>query len=304
MKQNTFDAIIIGGSYAGLSGAMALGRAIRKVLIIDSDNPCNKQTPYSHNFLTQDGSTPAEIRAKAIEQVLAYPTITFVKDKALSVQKDGDLFEILTGKGDKYTATKLLFATGVNDQIPDIDGFAACWGISIIHCPYCHGYEVKGQKTAIMANGDIAFHMTALISNWTKEIILLTNGKSTLSAEQNALLNKRGIQVIETKITAVKQDKGHLEKVVFADGNSLVISVMYAKIPFSQHSDIPQQLGCELTEEGYIKVDELQKTTVPGIYAAGDNTTMARAVAQAVWAGARAGISINNELIFELTDHE
>jgi len=156
------DVIIIGGSYAGLSAAMTLGRSMRKVLIIDSGKPCNRQTPYSHNFITHDGETPAAIAQKAREQVLKYPTVQLVNDTALRASKNENGFEIITASEAAYNTTKIIFATGVLDIMPDIKGFAECWGISILHCPYCHGYEVKDKPLGIIANGDVAKTHSAL----------------------------------------------------------------------------------------------------------------------------------------------
>lgn len=158
-----FDVIIIGGSYAGLAAAMALGRALKNVLIIDAGKPCNRQTPYSHNFLTQDGKTPREISTIAKQQVLAYNTITFFDGFATKGVKINNGFEIQTEIGEKFTAAKLVLATGIKDIIPEINGFSQCWGISVLHCPYCHGYEVKNETTGILGNGDYGFEFSKLI---------------------------------------------------------------------------------------------------------------------------------------------
>ncbi len=141
-----FEVIIVGGSYAGLSAAMSLGRALRSVLVIDSGKPCNQQTPYSHNLITQDGRPPRQIATAAKAQVAQYPTITFYEGLAVSGVKTETGFAITTQTGDAFTAKKVIFATGLKDIMPDLAGFAACWGISILHCPYCHGYEVRKQK--------------------------------------------------------------------------------------------------------------------------------------------------------------
>src|SRR5690606_24367400 len=142
-----FEVIIIGGSYAGLSAAMALGRALRHVLIIDGGQPCNKQTPHSHNFITQDGKTPKEISSLAKQQVEEYETIKFYKGLAANATKTDKGFKITTDTNDTFTAKKLIFATGLKDIMPGIIGFAECWGISVNHCPYCHGYEYRNKNT-------------------------------------------------------------------------------------------------------------------------------------------------------------
>lgn len=294
-----FDVIIIGGSYAGLSAAMALGRSLRSVLIIDSGLPCNRQTPHSHNFLTQDGKTPQKISTLAKQQVEKYKTVKFYKGLATIGTKTVNGFEITTDTNEKFTAKKLIIATGINDVMPDIKGFAECWGISIIHCPYCHGYEYRKQNTGILANGAKAYHLASLVNNLTDNITILTTGKADMNLEQIDKLNKHNIKIIETKISEFENKNGHLQNVVLTDGTKISFDVAYAAIPFVQHSTIPVALGCELTEHGYIKVDDFQKTTIQGVYACGDNSNRMRSVANAVYSGNLTGAVVNAELTNE-----
>ncbi|PZR21384.1 MAG: pyridine nucleotide-disulfide oxidoreductase [Flavobacterium psychrophilum] len=294
-----YEVIIIGGSYSGLSAAMALGRASRRTLIIDAGEPCNRQTPHSHNFITHDGEVPAVISAKAKEQVLAYPTVTFINDKALKSVKTDKGFIISTESGSTYESQKLLIASGVKDVMPPIEGFAECWGISVIHCPYCHGYEVKNQKTALMANGPIAEHFLPLLLQWTKDLTLFTNAKSTVSDEITAKFRKHNIPVIEAEIESVQHTKGYMESITLKDGTVHSFKAMYAKIPAVQHTFITEDLGVNLNEQGLIEVDEFKRTNISGVYASGDCTSMGRAVIMAAEAGTRAGVTINNDLCAE-----
>lgn len=213
-KMKNYDVIIIGGSYSGMAAAMALGRALKQVLIIDSGNPCNKQTPYSHNFLTQDGNPPFTIASKAKEQVEKYDTVTYLSDTALCGSKTSNGFTIETEKGKIFSADKLIFATGITDILPNIKGITECWGISVLHCPYCHGYEVKDETTGIIGNGENGFEMVKLIANWTKDLTLYTNGPSTLSYEQTKLLYKHLIKVDERKISELTHKGGHIENIL------------------------------------------------------------------------------------------
>jgi thioredoxin reductase len=297
--KSMYDVIIVGGSYAGLSAAMSLGRSLRKVLIIDSGLPCNRQTPHSHNFITHDGEPPKAIADKARVQVLKYDTVTIQHGIAVNAAKNDNGFELATADGATFSARKLLFATGIKDLMPAIPGFAECWGITVIHCPYCHGYEVKQEKTGIMSNGDMAFEFSKLIDNLTKDLTIFTNGKSTLSIEQKEKLQQHKIAVVETEIAGFEHDNGKLKQVLLKDGSAIPLKAMYAKIPFVQHCDIPVQLGCALNDHGYLSVDMLGRTTVPGVYAAGDNTAMMRAVSLAVAGGGMAGAAINKELAEE-----
>jgi thioredoxin reductase len=293
------DVIIVGGSYAGLSAAMALGRSMRNVIIIDSGKPCNWQTPHSHNFITHDGETPASIFDKAKTQVLAYPTVQFLSELALHGKKTNDGFEIRTKSGNTFIGKKVLFATGLKD-LPHIQGIAECWGISVLHCPYCHGYEVRNRHIGIIGNGEVGFHLVKLLSNWTNRLTLFTNGISTLTEDQRDKIQSHRIEIVEKEISSLQHRSGYVESIQFSDTTTYNdINAVFTRLPFEQHCLIPQELGCELTEQGLIKTDFMQKTSLHGVYAAGDSTTMMRSVSAAVAAGTMAGAAINVEIIEE-----
>ncbi len=295
-----YDVIIIGGSYSGFSAAMALGRTLRSVLIIDSGKPCNRKTPHSHNFITQDGETPAAISAKAKEQVLAYPTVTFITDVATEAKKISGGFEIATALETIYCGKKLLIATGVKDIMPDIEGFAECWAKSVVHCPYCHGYEIRGKKTGILANGDAAYHYALLVSQLTDDLMIFTNGKADFTKEQLDKLEKNNITLSEKVVAKLEHTEGYVTSIIFEDGSRQSIEAIYSKPVTVQHTDIPETLGCIINEIGLIQADEMQRTNVSGIYAAGDCTSGQRAVAVAVGSGMKAGAIINSELAMEV----
>ncbi|AYN66815.1 NAD(P)/FAD-dependent oxidoreductase [Euzebyella marina] len=294
-----YDVIIVGGSYAGLSAAMALGRSLRKVIIIDSGLPCNRQTPHSHNFITQDGKTPKEISELALDQVLNYDTVTSIKDLALRATEINGSFKIETASGSEYSGRKLIFATGIKDLMPAIKGFSDCWGITAIHCPYCHGYEFKHQRTGIMANGERGFHLASLVKNLTDELTIFTNGNNDFIDVQTLQLKSNNIQVNDKKIIELVHKKGTIQKVVFDEGSSQNLDALYASIPFEQHCPIPQQLGCELDDMGYLSVDPFQQTSLKGVFACGDSTTRLRSVANSVNSGNIAGAMANKELAEE-----
>ncbi|WP_212003636.1 NAD(P)/FAD-dependent oxidoreductase [Chitinophaga sp. HK235] len=300
MKNNNhFDVIIVGGSYSGLAAGMALGRALKQVLIIDSGKPCNQQTPHSHNFLTHDGNTPAEIATLARNQVQQYDTVQFFNGLAIKGVKTETGFEIAVTTGETFQTKKLIFATGIHDIMPGLQGFEACWGISVLHCPYCHGYEVRHQKTGIYGNGDSAFELAAMLYNWTKDLTLFTNGPSTLTADQIQKLEQHQIKVVEKTIVQLEHRDGYLQHILFSDGSSIPLKVLYARPAFEQHCPIPQALGCALTEEGYIQTDISHETTIRGVFACGDNTSRMRTVANAVAMGTTAGIMASKQIISE-----
>ncbi len=298
-EKQQFDVIIVGGSYAGLAAGMALGRAMRRVLIVDSGMPCNRQTPFSHNFITQDGVPPLDIAAIARKQVERYTTVHLLSGLVTDVVSTEHGFDVRVDSSTAYSTAKLVFATGVHDVMPDIKGFAECWGISVLHCPYCHGYEVRDEVTGVHGNGERGFELARLISNWTKELTLFTNGKSTLTADQTAKLREHNIGIVEAEIAELEHTQGHLQRIQFEGGGATAILALYAIPTYEQHCTLPQRLGCELTEAGYIKVDAQQRTNISGIYACGDNTARLRTVANAVASGTTAGMMLNKDLIAE-----
>lgn len=302
-ESQTFDVIIIGGSYAGLSAAMALGRSLRKVLVIDSGLACNRQSPHSHNFITQDGEKPKNIADQARIQVLNYPTVSFHEDKANTVKRRDQIFEVSTQSERIFQTKKILFATGLKDLIPSTPGFSDCWAISILHCPYCHGYEVKNQQTGILGNGNLALHYAQLVSNLSDKLTIFTDGAPTFDAEQLQLIHKNKIRIEEQQVVALQHEQGKLSGIVLKDGSVQALNVLYARPPFEQHCKIPIEMGCELTEQGLLKIDNYQQTNIPGVYACGDNSAF-RSIATAVSTGSHAGSSINMALSTEIFNNK
>ncbi|HEY0652895.1 MAG TPA: NAD(P)/FAD-dependent oxidoreductase, partial [Chryseosolibacter sp.] len=218
---------------------------------------------------------------------------------AKSAIKTNKGFEVTVSGGSAFMGKKLIFATGIKDVLPEIKGFGSCWGKTVLHCPYCHGYEVRFEPTGILGNGDYGFEFSALISNWTKDLTLFTNGKSTLTKAQTERLHAHGIRIIEKEIIELEHAGGRIQRINFDDGTSSFVKALYTRVPFLQHCTIPQSMGAATTDEGYLKIDSSHKTTIDGVFACGDNTTRLRAVANAVSAGTTAGMMVNKELITE-----
>ena len=298
-NSNDFDVIVVGGSYSGLAAAMALGRALRRVLVIDGGKPCNRQTPHSHNFVTHDGRPPAEIAMLARSQVEAYDTVSFFDGLATQALPGLSAFTLQTDSNDSFHAQKLILATGIRDLLPAIPGFAECWGISVLHCPYCHGYEVRNQATGILVDGQTGFEFASLIANWTTDLVLFTNGSSTCTPSQNEKLRAHNIRVMDSVIDHIEHIGGRLQYVVLNDGARVPLSALYTRPAFEQHSSIPEALSCEMTEAGYIETDAAQRTSIAGVYACGDNSSSMRTVANAVGAGTTAGMMANRDLVLE-----
>ncbi|MBO9659372.1 MAG: NAD(P)/FAD-dependent oxidoreductase, partial [Chitinophagaceae bacterium] len=283
----------------GLSSAMTLGRSKRHVLVIDDNNPCNRQTPHLHNLITHDGEPPAVIRQKALDQVKRYDTVSFYTGTAMAVSNHKTFFEVSTSQGDVFSSKKIIFTTGMKDIMPSIKGFAECWGISVLHCPYCHGYEVKDTPLGVIANEKMAYEYCRMIHHWSKDVKLFTNGRSSLAPEQAASLKMHGIEIVEEEITELQHENGQLKELIIKSGKAYRLTAAFAKAPLSQHCTIPEQLGCELNEQGLLKVDDFQHTNIHGIFAAGDNSTMFRSVGAAIASGIKAGAMANHQLIEE-----
>lgn len=294
-KKVMYEVIIIGGSVSGLSAAMTLGRSLRKTLVIDSGNPCNKKTPYSHNLLTLDGLSPKKILSTAKKQVLEYPSVTFSQDLVVEIKKYKNHFKIRTSNKE-LTSQYVILATGLKDELPSIKGFEACWGKSVIHCPYCHGYENKGKITGILANEDAAFHYAKILKNFTKNLVIFTNGKAKLTSDQKKWLKKNAIDVIDKQIQNIHHKNGKIESLEFKNGSNFPLDVLYASVSTSQQSDFAEKLGCEITDAGLVFVETSQQTCVPNVFACGDNSSPIRTLAHEISSGNAAGINVNNEL--------
>ncbi|NDK09187.1 NAD(P)/FAD-dependent oxidoreductase [Candidatus Gracilibacteria bacterium] len=297
-----FEVIIIGGSFAGSSAALTLGRSIRKTLIIDAGKPANRFAVKAHNLISHDHKKPEEILQDCKADLEKYTCVSRVTDTVSQIEKiDGEKkgFQVFTTSGKKYTTQKIMFTTGLLDLLPPIPGFAECWGKSVIHCPYCDGYEHRDCKTALIADGELALEMIPLISSWTKNLTLITNGTSSLKDSKIFTIENHNIPVIEKKIIEIEHQDGIVQKLIFEDGKSKRFSFIYARPPHSLHDTLASDIECKITSEGRIYIDENHKTSVEGIYAAGDNSYSGRSLAQAIANGSSAAMSVNGDLLKE-----
>ncbi len=297
--ENNYDALIVGGSVAGLSAALILGRSLRSVLVIDGGEPCNRQTPHSHSFMTRDGASPSQLSNIAREQALAYPTVEIMNGEVVSIIRKDDGFGVSTSQGLVYRARKILLATGVKDLMPDIEGFAECWGRSVLHCPYCHGYEVKNEPMGVMIDGEHAAEYAGLIRHWSKNLTLFTNGPSTLSDVQRGTISRLNIPMVENPVVRLNHKEGMITSLEWQNGSRVELNALFAPVPTRLHSDLTLSLGCELTPTGLIAVSQFGETNVPGVFAAGDNSSPLRQVVMASAAGNIAGAFMNKEMVGE-----
>lgn len=295
MTRKNFDIIIIGGSIAGLSAALTLARSLQNVAVFDANNPCNHSVSKAFNFSTNDGRNPSEILESCKIEISNYQTVQIFQNEVISVKKRGNHFEVETNLHETFCANRILIATGLTDILPKIPGFKECWGKTVLHCPYCHGYEARNQKTAVYANGQAAHDLSILLTNWTSELTVVTDGKSELSESQTKELQLRNIQIIQDKITSLSHKDGNLSRINFENGAFLEVPYMYASVPFEQKSKIAKKLQLKLTDSGHIDIDSVFRTSMKNVYAAGDCVAQQRALSVAAASGTTAGFTINQD---------
>lgn len=299
MSEPMYDAVIIGGGPAGLSAALVLGRARKQVVVIDEGRPRNKVTRETHGFLTRDGISPSEFRRIAQEQISVYPSVRFVEDTAAAVTGvDGD-FQITTGQGTIYRSKKLLFAVGKKDSPLDISGLADVYGKSAFVCPYCDGWELRDQPLVVISNGAGAFHFAKLIAGWSERYTICTNGPDEWTEEQREELKQHNIPVFNAPIESIESSDGMVEQVVLEDGTRIPCTGIFFAPKLMSGSDLPASIGCEFNEAGSIVVDAYGKTSVPGVYSAGDAATEMYQAIAAASSGSIAAAGLNGELLAE-----
>ncbi|MGO4851561.1 NAD(P)/FAD-dependent oxidoreductase [Phaeovulum sp. W22_SRMD_FR3] len=293
----TYDVIVVGGSYAGMAASLQLLRARRSVLVIDAGQRRNRFASRSHGFLGQDGADPAAIAQSARRQLEAYPTLTWIDGAAVSATGARDAFAVGSAGGQLHQGRRLLFATGVTDLLPQVPGLAERWGVSVFHCPYCHGYELDQGPIGVIATGPMSAHQAELLTEWG-DVTLLTNG-AALSPDPAArqALVARGVRVEETPITQIAADAD----VRLADGRVLSFAGLFTASRVTPACTLPALLGCAL-EEGpmghTIAVDASKQTNVPGVFACGDVAQMPHSVSLAVGDGAKAGLHLHRSLVW------
>jgi thioredoxin reductase len=294
-----YDVIIVGGGPAGLSAALVLGRCRRRVLVCDSGHPRNAASHGLHNYLTRDGIKPLEFLKLAREDLSPYETIELKQVEVESAKRTDTGFEVTLAGGETIATRKLLLATGVVDDLPVFPDFAKFYGVSIFHCPYCDGWEVRDQPLAVYGRGDNGAGLASDMILWSPDIVLCTDGPSLLSIEQKEQLARRNIQIREEEIAGLEGKDGIIENILFVNGEKLARRAMFFSTGQHQASHLAVQLGCELTEEGCIATGDYETTNVPGLYVAGDASRFVQLVVVAASEGAQAAVAINKELMKE-----
>ncbi len=299
----TYDAIIVGGSYAGLSAALALARARKRVLIIDAGQRRNRFAQSAHGFLGQDGRPPGDIVRDGRADVAAYPTVSFIDGTATAATPTDTGFAVTLADGTTHAASRLVLATGLVDDLPALPGLREQWGKGVAVCPYCHGYEVAGGRLGVVAFLPMAAHQALLISDWG-EVTFFPNGIAFLDEATSAALEARGVVIEEEEVAAIAGEAGHLAGIQLRDGRMVELDAVFTGVPTRMASPLPAALGCALDDSPLgpiIRIDAIMETTVPGVYAAGDAARAPSSIAGAVAGGYLAGVAAHRSLV--IPDH-
>lgn len=297
----THDVIVVGGSFAGLSAAMQLARARRTVLVIDAGRPRNRFSPASHGFLGQDGNPPLEIMATGRRELLAYPSVSFIDGEVVSAKAAPGGFDLGLGDGRVFAGRRLVLATGVRDELAAIEGLWPRWGCSVIHCPYCHGYEVSGHALGVIASGPMAIHQALLVTDWGT-VTYFSQGVFEPNAEQMTKLAVRGIAIERAPVVELLGAVPELDGALLDDGRVIALSAVFVQPKAHLVGSLAAQLGCESDDTPMgqvIRIDDRKQTTVKGVYAAGDAASPMWNATLAAAAGLGAGVCAHQSLVFD-----
>jgi thioredoxin reductase len=307
-----YDVVVVGAGTAGLSAALVLGRSRRRVLVLDGGEPRNAPAAASHGFFTRDGVHPGELLRIGREQLEPYPGVEYRAERATAVGGSDGSFEVILEDGSAVEARKVVIATGVFDELPDKPGFKELWGRGVYGCPYCHGWEVRDRPLAVLASGEGALQRAALIRNWSRDLVVLTDGPSELGEKGWDRLRALNVRLGEEPIARLEGDPGvaeggGLKRVVFEGGSYLEREGLFYVPPQRQRSDLAETLGCRVVEVGPARVVEndptTKETTVPGVYVVGDaGSAPAQSVVLAAASGASAAYFMNHALAMEDAD--
>jgi Thioredoxin reductase len=293
------DVVIIGGSFAGLSAALQLGRARRKVIVLDTMTPRNRFAAHAHGVLGHDGKPPHRILGEAIAQMRPYGTVRFIQARAETVSGGKDDFRVTTADGETIATRRVFLSHGVTDIMPDIEGFAECWGQSVLHCPYCHGFEVADRRLGVLYFSPLSQHVAAMLGDWTGDLAVFADGHE-IAPDFRETLRRKGIGLIEPKVVRLMHQDGRLAAVGLADGSEVGLDALFAGPRQRPSADFHRQLGLAMDEGplgAVIRVDDSYETSVPGIYAAGDVASMKQSVPLAMAHGNVAGVFCHHSLL-------
>lgn len=300
MGKKCWDVVIAGAGPAGLSAALILGRASRRVLLCDTGTPRSWASKAMHGFLSRDGIKPAQFRRIAHRELARYSSVCFRQvEVSGAVRLSGGTFEVRLGRGRSVRSRKLLIATGVFDRLPPFKGIEQFFGRSVFQCPYCDGWEVRGKPVAVYGRQRRGFEMARAITAWTRDIVLCTDGTCHLPVEDRRYLSRNGIEIAEQRILGLQGRAGALERILFKDGSSIRRSALFFDTPARGQSKLAESVGCRFAHHGGIKCGQYEATSVPGVFVAGNIIKDVQLAIIAAAEGTRAAFGINRALTRE-----
>ncbi|MGW2459666.1 NAD(P)/FAD-dependent oxidoreductase [Streptomyces sp. NPDC001761] len=299
-ENNAYEVVVVGGGAAGLSAALVLGRSRRRTLVVDAGEPRNAPSAHMQGYLSRDGMSPAEFLAVGREEVARYG-VELVRDRVADVSREGDFTAVLAS-GRTVRARHLVVATGLTDELPPVPGLAERFGRDVVHCPYCHGWEVRDLPTGVLATSPLGVHQALMVTQWSKDVRLFLHevDEAGLTDQDRRRLAAAGVTVVPGEVAALVTADDRLTGVRLADGTVHDREVLYAAPRAVPRNDLLIRLGAELRETpfgSYPVIDERGLTTVPGLWAAGNASGFAEQVINAASRGYRAGAAINGELL-------
>lgn len=300
----TYEVIVIGGGAAGLSAALVLGRARRHTLVVDAGEPRNAPAAHMQGYLTRDGMPPAEFLDLGREEIARYG-VELVRDRAVDVSRDGDDgdFAVELASGRTVRARRLIVATGLRDEMPDVPGVAERFGTDVLHCPYCHGWEVRDRAFGVLATTPLSAHQAIMVSQWSKDVTFFLHevAESDLTDDDVRRLAAAGVKVVPGRVAELTVEDDRLTGVRLADGTPHAREVLFVAPRPVPQTGLLEKLGAELHETpfgSYPVVDATGLTSVPGVWAAGNAMGFSEQVINAASAGYRAAATLNGELLF------
>jgi thioredoxin reductase len=294
-----YDVVIAGGGPAGLSAALVLGRCRRRVLLCDNGHPRNEAAATLHGYLTRDGIPPAEFLRLGRQELEQYETVEVRDVTITAVECVSGAFVTTLDGGEQVQSRKLLIATGVRDDVPEIDGFHELYGRSVFHCPYCDGYEVRDQPLAVYGRGERGYGLALELTAWSRDLVLVTDGPPEIDEKQHERLTRNGVSVRKDRVVRVEGADGILQRIVFAQGEPLDRRAIFFTTGQSQQSALAVSLGCSFNDKGTVRTGKYESTHLRGLFVAGDASRAVQWVVVAASEGAEAAFAINSDLIKE-----
>ena len=293
MNENTYDVVVVGGGAAGLSAALVLGRARRRVAVVDSGRPRNAPAAHMQGFLSRDGMPPADFLAAGRLELAGYG-VELIADQVAAIEAG---FAVRLAGGRVLTARRVLVSTGVRDELPDVPGVRERWGRDLLHCPYCHGWEVRDQPLGVLGTVPGSVQHAQLVRQWSDDVVFFAHTYE-LTATEQAELEARGVQVVPHEVARLVVEDDRLVGVELLDGRVIARTAVFIRPSNIPHDDgLLAGLGCELDAAGYVTVDGSGRTTNPGVWAAGNVVDPRAQVITAAGAGSAAAIALNADLV-------